>query len=73
MLIEHPADFPPEFIKAFKSGKLVFFCGAGVSNYKDAVPEHYHSFENLTRAVLNHFDPSWEKNEQSIKYKGGFK
>ncbi|MFN7310819.1 MAG: SIR2 family protein [Vampirovibrionales bacterium] len=67
--VQHPADFPPEFIKAFQSGKLVFFCGAGVSNYRDKVPQHYHSFKDLAKAVLDKFNPSWEMGEQSIKYK----
>ncbi|XVJ51416.1 MAG: hypothetical protein HEQ32_04790 [Vampirovibrio sp.] len=68
-VIEHPSDFPLEFREAFQSGKLLFFCGAGVSNYGKAVPDYYHSFENLTRAVLDKFDPSWEAGGQSIKYK----
>jgi NAD-dependent SIR2 family protein deacetylase len=68
-VIEHHADFPPEFREAFRLGKLVFFCGAGVSNYGKAVPDYYHSFENLTAVVLNHFDRYKQLEKTSREYR----
>ncbi len=66
--ITHPTDFPPSFLEAYRQGKLVFFCGAGISNYGSALPAYYASFKALVRAVLDCFDPSWESNIHTLKY-----
>jgi NAD-dependent SIR2 family protein deacetylase len=46
---------------AHRKGKLVFFCGAGVSNYSDELPKHFGSFHALCEALLEHFSPRADK------------
>jgi len=58
--IQHPADLPLELLEAYQEQKLIFFCGAGVSNYGEEIDSHYHSFDELCRSVLDRFDLSWE-------------
>ncbi|MFM7468652.1 MAG: SIR2 family protein [Vampirovibrionales bacterium] len=65
-LIRHPGDFPTEFLEAYQAKRLVFFCGAGVSNYP-WVPDYYGSFEALCVYLLNYFCPSWQLVEGEFK------
>ena len=46
--IENGCDIPEELLEAHAQGKVVFFCGAGVSKAKANLPD----FIGLTREVL---------------------